>query len=324
MATKPRDAYDRWAAQYDTDANDTRELNAEVPRKQPFIENDDAVLELGCGTGLKNTQWLAAQVGHVVATDVSDEMLIRARERLDSESVTLRTLDVTALWPFEAGRFDAVVATPVLEHVETLGPVFREARRVVRDGGTFYLTELHSYRQFVGRQAHVEDEATGETIVIDAFTHPVSEFVNTGVEAGFVVREMGEWRAEGDEKPRLLMIRVGAGPDAGTRSTGQRGSSARGRGLAGCGTHRALALYKKSYSETDSLEPCKLPARPPTSWPRSRAATGSIMRIASQGCMPCRRILMRDCLRPKENSKEPWKSLSFSVNRTSRSRRPTM
>ena len=213
MATNPRDTYDRWAAQYDTDANDTRDLNAEVLRKQTFIEEDDAVLELGCGTGL-NTEWLAAQAGHVVATDVSEEMLARARERLDSGSVTLQKLDVTEPWPFEAGRFDVALATLVLEHVEVLGPVFREARRVVRDGGTFYLAELHPTRQFGGTQARFEDEATGETVVIDAFTHPVSEFVNTGVEAGFAVREMGEWRAEGDEHPRLLTIRFGAGPIA--------------------------------------------------------------------------------------------------------------
>jgi malonyl-CoA O-methyltransferase len=213
MATNPRDAYDRWAAQYDTDANDTRDLNAEVLQKQNFIEPNDAVLEIGCGTGL-NAEWLAAQAGTVVATDASEEMLARARERLDSDSVRLQTLDVTEPWPFEAGRFDAVVATLVLEHVGVLNPVFREARRVLRDGGTFYLAELHPYRQFDGTQAHFEDEATGETVVIEAFTHPVSEFVNAGVEAGFAVREMGEWQAEGDEHPRLLTVRFGAVPDA--------------------------------------------------------------------------------------------------------------
>ena len=95
--------------------------------------------------------------------------------------------------PHSRTRFNAVVATLVLEHVEALGPAFREARRVLRDGGTFYLAELHPYRQFDGTQTHVEDETTGETVVIDAFTHSVSEFVNTGVEAGFAVQQMREW-----------------------------------------------------------------------------------------------------------------------------------
>ncbi len=83
-----------------------------------------------------------------------------------------------------------VEATLVLEHVEALGPVFQEARRVLRDGGTFYLAELHPTRQFGGTQAHFEDEA------------------------GFAVREMGEWRAEGDEHPRLLTIRFDMEPHA--------------------------------------------------------------------------------------------------------------
>ncbi len=167
------------------------------------------MLELGCGTGL-NTQRLAAQAGHVVATDVSDQMLARARERLDPDSVALRSLDVTEPWPVEAGRFDCVVTTLVLEHVEALQSVFQEARRVLQDGGTFYLAELHPYRQFDGTQAHFEVETTGEMVVIDAFTHPVSEFGNAGIEAGFGVQEMGEWRADGDERPRLLSILFGA------------------------------------------------------------------------------------------------------------------
>jgi SAM-dependent methyltransferase len=138
-------------------------------------------------------------------------MLAQARKRLDDGSVTLRTLDVADPWPFEVHRLDAVVATLVLEHGEALGPVFREVRRALREGGTFYLAELHPYRQFEGTQAHFEDQETGETVVIDTFTHPVSAFVNAGIETGFAVQRMGEWRAEDDERPQLLTIRFGTG-----------------------------------------------------------------------------------------------------------------
>jgi len=205
-----RDAYDRWATQYDTDANRTRDLNAEVLREQAFLQRNDIVLELGCGTGL-NTEWLAAQTEHVVAVDVSAEMLAQARKRLDDDaSVTIRRLDITESWPFASGRFDGVVATLVLEHVETLGPVFREARRVLQDGGTFYLAELHPYRQFRGTQAHFEDEATGERIVIDAFTHAMADFVNAAIDVGFSVRRMEEWHGPEDDVPRLASIRFEA------------------------------------------------------------------------------------------------------------------
>jgi ubiquinone/menaquinone biosynthesis C-methylase UbiE len=204
-----RAAYDRWAAQYDTDENATRDLNARVLREQTFLRPDDVVLELGCGTGL-NTAGLARQAGRVVAVDVSTKMLGRARRRLADAPVTLRQMDVTEPWPFDDGAFDAVVATLVLEHVERLAPVFREAHRVLRTGGTFYLGELHPYRQLGGTQANFEHEDSGERVVIEAFAHPTSAFVNTGIDAGFTVRRMGEWRGPDDEAPRLLSIRFRA------------------------------------------------------------------------------------------------------------------
>ena len=202
-------AYDQWAAQYDTDENATRDLNARVLRERLPLGEDAAVLELGCGTGL-NTEWLARHAGRVVAVDVSPEMLTRARRRLAEASVTLREMDVIEPWPFDDSAFDAVVATLVLEHVERLAPVFCEAHRALRPGGTFYLSELHPSRQLGGTQANFEHEASGEHVVIEAFAHSVSEFVDEGLAAGFSVRAMGEWYGPDDEAPRLLSIRFRA------------------------------------------------------------------------------------------------------------------
>jgi malonyl-CoA O-methyltransferase len=204
-----RDAYDRWAEQYDTDENATRDLNDDVLREQAFFHADDDVLEIGCGTGL-NTQWLVEQAGAVVATDVSEGMLEKARTRLSGADVTLRKMDVTEPWRFEAGRFDCVVPTLVLEHVEHLDHVFQEASRVLRSGGALYLCELHPYRQLGGTQATFEHEGSGEQVTIDAFTHLVSEFVNEGLDAGFSVRRMGEWHGPHDDVPWLLSILFGA------------------------------------------------------------------------------------------------------------------
>ncbi len=248
-APNPRDAYDRWAAQCDTDANDTRDLNAEVLREQTVIEEDDAVLGLGRGTGL-NTEWLATRVGHVVTTDVCDEMPARARGRLTPDSGTLQTLDVTTPRPFEAGRFDAVVATLVLEHMEEPAPVFQEARRVLREGDTSYLAELHPTRQLGGTQAHFEDEATGETVVIDAFLHPVSEFVTAGVEAGFAVREMGEWRAATRGRGCCPFV-LGRGPARQARDDGIPGAVERGGAQQCRDTLGLRSVGENAYFDTD-------------------------------------------------------------------------
>lgn len=72
---------------------------------------------------------------------------------------------------------------------------------------------MRPYRPLGGTQApHSEDEATGETVVIDALTRLVPYFVNTGAKVGFATDEMDEWRVEGDETLRLLTIRLEMGP----------------------------------------------------------------------------------------------------------------
>ena len=81
-------------------------------------------------------------------------------------------------------------STPTPTYSQT--HIFREARRVLRPGGHLYLSELHPYRQLGGTQANFDHEASGENVTIVAFSHPVSEFVNEGLDAGFAVREMGE------------------------------------------------------------------------------------------------------------------------------------
>ena len=179
------------------------------------------MLGLGRGTGL-NTEWLATRAGHVVTTP----------------------------WPFEAGRFDAVVATLVLEHVEEPAPVSQEARRVLREGGTFYLAELHPTRQFGGTQAHFEDEATGETVVIDAFLHPVSEFVTAGVEAGFAVREMGEWRAATRGRGCCPFV-SGRGPARQARDDGIPGAVERGGAQQCRDTLGLRSVGENAYFDTD-------------------------------------------------------------------------
>ena len=98
----------------------------------------DDVLEIGCGVG-RMTRVLADRARSVVALDVSDEMLARARElnpRLSGVRWALgdgRTLSVC-----EPASIDACVSTVVLQHVPdaaiTLGYV-RELGRVLRSGG---------------------------------------------------------------------------------------------------------------------------------------------------------------------------------------------
>lgn len=146
MTTEGREAYNQWATQYDTDANATRDLNAKVLREQACVQGADDVLEIGSGTGL-NTQWFVERAGSVVAVDFSSGILGKAQTRLSGRSVIFQKMDVRETWPFGDETFDYAESTPILERVEVLGMIIREAHRVLRECGVFYLSELHPYRQ---------------------------------------------------------------------------------------------------------------------------------------------------------------------------------
>jgi malonyl-CoA O-methyltransferase len=201
-------AYDRWAARYESDANPTRDLDAAVLRRSPLRVRDRDVLELGAGTG-KNTRWLAGEARELIAMDFSAGMLAEAKRNVRASNVRFVEHDIREPWPVADASADVVVGNLILEHVHDLAPVMAECARVLRPGGQLYLCELHPFRQLLGGQAYFTDPHTSETVHVPAFRHTVSEYVNTAIAAGFVLRELGEWLEEGAAKndpPRLLSV----------------------------------------------------------------------------------------------------------------------
>jgi malonyl-CoA O-methyltransferase len=201
-------AYDAWAAVYDTDANRTRDLAATVLRRAPVNVAGRRVLEIGCGTGA-NTEWLAERSASVLAVDFSGEMLRRAEARVRAETVRFVAHDLRSAWPLPDGSVEVVIAMLVLEHVESLLPVFAESARVLASGGEVFVSELHPMRQLAGQQAEFAHPKTREPVRVPAFLHETSEYVNAGLAAGFEVTHLGEWRdpeAPRPAPPRLLSV----------------------------------------------------------------------------------------------------------------------
>jgi malonyl-CoA O-methyltransferase len=137
-------------------------------------------------------------------------MLAAARNRVRASNVEFIQHDIREPWPVDAASVDVVIGNLVLEHVQDLAPIYAEAARVLRSGGELLLCELHPFRQLRGGQAHFIERETGETVHVPAFLHTTSEYVNTGIAAGLVLRELGEWLEPGapaDAPPRLLSVR---------------------------------------------------------------------------------------------------------------------
>ena len=92
-------------------------------------------LDLGCGDGRLTTELRAEQL---TAADVSAVALERARRRLDG--ATLVQLIPNERLPFADREFDLVLCAETLEHVQDIGLLASEARRVLRPGGTLAVT----------------------------------------------------------------------------------------------------------------------------------------------------------------------------------------
>ncbi len=90
-----------------------------------------------------------------------------------------------------------------MEHVEHLEAVFAEAARVLIEGGSFFVCELHPFRQYAGGVANFS--RGDQTTKIPAFTHHLSEFFAAGTKFGLKLSQLQEWWHDKDagKSPRL-------------------------------------------------------------------------------------------------------------------------
>jgi ubiquinone/menaquinone biosynthesis C-methylase UbiE len=205
------EAYNQWSRTYESVANSTRDLAARVLRYYPLKLENRNVLELGCGTGL-NTRYLAQESNSVLAVDFSAGMLDRASSNLTAHNVRFVQSDIQGWWPLIDCVIDVVVCTLVLEHIPRLDHIFQESARVLRPGGEFFLCELHPFRQLQGRQAKFVDPGSGNEVLVPAFLHYISDYLNASIEQRFELIHMDEWRSKGEDNrdapPRLLSVHV--------------------------------------------------------------------------------------------------------------------
>lgn len=113
------------------------------------LEPGEAVLEVGCGTGvfLPSLAALVGPTGRVVGIDHAPAFLEQARDRIAgaglADRVELAEADAHRL-PFADETFDAVHCERVLMHLEDPALAIREMRRVVRPGGRVVAAEVHA------------------------------------------------------------------------------------------------------------------------------------------------------------------------------------
>ncbi|HLA95496.1 MAG TPA: methyltransferase domain-containing protein [Pyrinomonadaceae bacterium] len=194
--------YDQWSATYDEVENKTRDLEKLACEQVLSGVSFENVIELGGGTG-KNTAWLAERAKRVLSLDLSEEMQAIAKSKVTASNVEFRLADVTQEWTFSEPA-DLITCSLILEHVKDLEHIFREASKVLRDDGHFYICELHPFKQYAGSKARFE---TSEgTQVLECFRHHVTDYTNAALGSGFEIAGLDEWFDDDarEQIPRLL------------------------------------------------------------------------------------------------------------------------
>jgi arsenite methyltransferase len=104
----------------------------------------ERVLDVGFGPGFFAEEMARSvgRAGHVDGIDLSESMLAMAASRCaDRPTVALRLGDATEL-PYEAGSFDAALASQVYLYVQDTAAAFRELARVLRAGGRALVVDI--------------------------------------------------------------------------------------------------------------------------------------------------------------------------------------
>ena len=108
------------------------------------------LLEFGCGTGYF-TRVLAGQARHVIATDLSDEMLQVARTELGQlQNVTIQKADCAST-DFPGERFDTVLMANLVHVIAAPLPCLLESHRILKRAGLLIVVDFTGYRLSLSR-----------------------------------------------------------------------------------------------------------------------------------------------------------------------------
>lgn len=197
------DAYNLWAQQYDSNENKTRDLDQKSTIEILSRYKFETVLELGCGTG-KNTIWLLKKATNIIALDFSEEMLTKAREKIKNKKVVFKQDNLLQVWDINNEFADLITSSLTLEHIEDLNFIFKQAFLKLKTNGIFFINELHPFKQYNGSKARFELE--NRTVVLEVYTHSISEYLHVAKNNGFKLVEILEQfdGIEENEIPRLI------------------------------------------------------------------------------------------------------------------------
>ncbi len=129
------------------------------------IKEGDVVLDLGSGAGFDC--FLAAKKvgssGKVIGVDFAQEMIDKARENADKYNyynVEFRLGDIEKL-PIDDNSIDVIISNCVINLAPDKSKVFKEAHRVLKQGGRIYISDIVLLKNLSEEQKNEEGLLAG-------------------------------------------------------------------------------------------------------------------------------------------------------------------
>lgn len=135
--------FDNWAKTYDTDRISSwfRYIHR-IMLKHLDIRGKKKILDVGCGTG--NALMLMARENpeaKYCGIDISNQMIKMAKEKTKGNpNFEFKVADSEDI-PYQEGTFDLVFSSNSFHHYPDPTKVLEEIKKVLKDGGTFFLED---------------------------------------------------------------------------------------------------------------------------------------------------------------------------------------
>ncbi len=170
----PADGYRLWARTYDHEPNPMLSLERRIllPLLPPMSGQD--VVDLGCGTGRWLEQARDAGAKSLLGVDLSPEMLSRASSKL-GDAASFVCADCAGA-QLAGDSADVVFCNFVLSYVEDPITIVNLAHRILRPGGSLFVTDVHP-QTASDLQWRRGCQVDGEHREIRAINRPIDEVI---------------------------------------------------------------------------------------------------------------------------------------------------
>jgi len=169
----PLEGYNRWAASYGTESNPVKVLSDDLIKKFLPDLKGKAVLDAGCGVGKFCVLAESQQASSVVGIDLSPAMIDEARRHCPHAEFRCGDLGSVVMEP---ARFDVIICSLVLAHIENFEPALQKLVRALREGGVLLITDFHPFLTLQQSKRTFRDESSGKTYEVQHYLHLFQDY----------------------------------------------------------------------------------------------------------------------------------------------------